>query len=122
MFSGSVPRDCFATRVRVACKTVSTSALATGAAVTQTCPRTKRAGHGAVADALPPGKTERAALLRLRPRARCEGQESAVCSRRLRRAHACMPHAVASRSLGLVHERVGVRQEFLDVGGSLSLI
>ena len=118
MFSVSVLKDCFATRVRVACKTVSTSAPTTRAAVTQTCPRTEHAGRRAVADALPPDQTECAALLRLRPRARCEGQESAVCSRRLRRAHACLPHAVASRSLGLVHERVGVRQEFLDVGGS----
>src|SRR5665647_1708197 len=67
MFSVSVLKDCFATRVRVACKTLSTAALATRAAVTQTCPRTEHAGRRAVADALPPDQTECAALLRTAP-------------------------------------------------------
>src|SRR5665647_3502322 len=89
MFSVSVLKDCFATRVRVACKTLSTSALATRAAVTQTCPRTEHAGRRAVADALPPDQTECAALLRLRPRARRR--------RRLQTADSCPSHRARGR-------------------------
>src|SRR5450830_943380 len=59
MFSRSVSKDCFATRVKVACKTVSTSAPATGAAVTRSCRRSELAAHGHLADQLP---TRRAPL------------------------------------------------------------
>jgi len=53
MFSGSVPRDCFATRVRVACKTVSTSARTMRAEVCQTCATSEVAAHEEGADSPP---------------------------------------------------------------------
>ena len=53
MFSVSVLKDCFATRVRVACKTVSTSAPTTRAAVSQTCATSEVAAHEEGADSPP---------------------------------------------------------------------
>ena len=53
MFSGSVPMYCFATKVRVACKTVSSSAPATGAAVSRSCERRELAANTGPADTLP---------------------------------------------------------------------
>jgi len=53
MFSRSVPIDCFAIRVGIACKTVSTSARTMRAVVSQTCATSEVAANEEGADSPP---------------------------------------------------------------------